>query len=214
LLYLYGKEKALFTFFFSCKGEDVTMFVVKEKFEDKSCREEIINAARVLVLKKGIEMTTFAEIATEAGISEEILASHYASKNEILFALAELQIIRVSDQLLSWIETVKREEAPEKIFQAAYDRIVFEEMRGKLHLYLVKEAINHDETLKIKFREKYLQWRKVIEETLAKFLHVDTDFKVFAQIILAALDGFIIQSLLGVEGNSSEEIAGFVLGGC
>ncbi|MCF6179205.1 MAG: TetR family transcriptional regulator C-terminal domain-containing protein, partial [Geopsychrobacter sp.] len=81
------------------------------------------------------------------------------------------------------------------------------------HLYLLQEAITNDEALKQRFREKYANWQRLIEETLAKILHADIDCRVFAQIILAALDGFIIQSLLGVEGLSLEEISRFVLGG-
>ena len=189
------------------------MFVAKDML-DKSGQEEIIAAARELVIEKGAELTTLADIARQAGISNETLKSFYSAKNEVYFALAERQILEISNQLLSWIEEVRQEEAPEKIFQAAFDKIVSEELWGKLHLYLVKEAINHDVSLKMLFRQKYQAWRKIVEDTLAKFLHVDTDYRIFAQIIIAALDGFLIQTLLGVEGISSEEIAGFVLGGC
>jgi len=176
-------------------------------------RERIIEVASRLVMEKGVESTSLADIAREVGISKGTLYYHYASKDDLIFDVAESHINQVTEQLLGWIEQVRQEATPEEIFRTVFEKIIAAQTRGKLHLYLLQEAITRNDDLKLRFREKYAKWQMLIEENVAKILHADIDFRVFAQILLAALDGFIIQSLLGVEGFSLEEVSRFVLGG-
>ena len=176
-------------------------------------RERIIAAASRLIMEKGIESTSLADIAQDVGISKGTLYYHYASKGELIFDIAESHINQVTEELLCWIEQVQQEVSPEEIFRMVFEKIIAATTRGKLHLYLIQEAITNDDALMLRFREKYANWQRLIEENLAKILHAEVDCRVFAQVILAALDGFIIQSLLGVEGLSLEEISRFVLGG-
>jgi hypothetical protein len=82
-------------------------------------------------------------------------------------------------------------------------------VRGKFHLYLLEEAILTDHGLKKRFGEKYREWKGLIETELDKVLPAhETGYGPLAALILAALDGLIIQSLLGLESLPLEEITG------
>jgi len=53
-------------------------------------RKQILEAALVLFLEKGINGTTMQDIADKAGISKGLIYRYFSSKNEILEAEAEL----------------------------------------------------------------------------------------------------------------------------
>ena len=65
-----------------------------------------------------------------------------------------------------------------------------------------------NEPLKQRFREKYKEWRLTLEDGLRKVLKNKTsDYGVLSYIILAALDGFTVQWMLGVEKIPIDGIA-------
>ena len=75
-------------------------------------------------------------------------------------------------------------------------RILAAETRGRLHLYLISEAGTANSALKQKFTERYADWRKTLLFGLNKVLKngAGTDDSP-AYLILAAIDGLIIQSM-------------------
>lgn len=57
-------------------------------------RSQILEAAQRLVAEKGWAATTYADICREAGISNGVLTYHFKSKEDIRFALFELELQR------------------------------------------------------------------------------------------------------------------------
>lgn len=57
-------------------------------------RSQILEAAQRLVAEKGWSATTYADICREAGISNGVLTYHFKSKEDIRFALFELELQR------------------------------------------------------------------------------------------------------------------------
>jgi AcrR family transcriptional regulator len=55
-------------------------------------RVQILEAAQRLVAEKGWPATTYADICREAGISNGVLTYHFKSKEDIRFALFELEL--------------------------------------------------------------------------------------------------------------------------
>jgi AcrR family transcriptional regulator len=52
-------------------------------------KKQIINAARILLLKYGSETVTMKRIATQVGVSEGAIYRHFESKNEIFSSLLD-----------------------------------------------------------------------------------------------------------------------------
>ena len=55
-------------------------------------RERIIHAARKLFISKGFHAATTAELAAESGVNVSLIYRHFASKDDIVFTVAEQQV--------------------------------------------------------------------------------------------------------------------------
>jgi AcrR family transcriptional regulator len=82
-------------------------------------RTQILEAAQRLVAEKGWAATTYADICREAGISNGVLTYHFKSKEDIRFALFELELKR-------WREEFRVAENVEKLGAAERARLALE----------------------------------------------------------------------------------------
>ena len=184
--------------------------MIKEDTEGQliSTRQSILDAASKLIAQKGVKDTSLADISKEVGISKGTLYYYYSTKNDIIYDIADIHLRQITDELLSWINNIEHNVAPEDILKVVFERISTAETRGKLHLYLISDAVTSNEPLKQRFREKYKEWRIALEDGLRKVLKNRTaDYRVLSYIILAALDGFTIQWRLGEEKIPIDGIA-------
>ena len=168
-------------------------------------RQKIIEAGSRLVAQKGIEKTSLADIAEEAGISKGSLYYYYASKNELIFDITEAHINQISENLFTIIEESKGNANWEELLKILFERILAADTRGRLHLYLVQQALNDNDDLKQRFRKKYQEWKVMIKDGFAMLEPNVTNHNVLSSLIIAALDGFLIQSLLELETISGDE---------
>lgn len=176
--------------------------MIKEAKENQSTntRQNILDAAGKLITQNGVNNTSLADIAKEVGISKGTLYYYYSSKDDIIYDIADIHLKQVSDELLSWIANIENDAAPEEIFAVVFDRILSAETRGKLHLYMISDAVMENNSLKERFRQKYTEWRIAIEDGIKIVLkNRKVNYEILSHIILAALDGFTIQRMLGVE---------------
>lgn len=174
-------------------------------------RQIILNVAGKLIIEKGIKNTSLADIAKEAGISKGTLYYYYSTKNNIIYEIADNHLKQITEELLSWIENIHNDADPKEILKVVFEKILTAETRGKLHIYLISEAVTSNDSLKKDFIEKYKEWRITLENGLRKVLKNRTmDYEIFSHIILSSLDGFTIQRMLGIEKIPIEDIALFL----
>lgn len=187
--------------------------VIKMTKEDSASqlintRQSILEAASKLIADKGLKNTSQADIAKEVGISKGTLYYYYSTKNDIIYDIADIHLAKITEELISWIDNIEHNIAPEEILKVVFEKISSAETRGKLHLYLVSDAVTSNEQLKKRFKEKYKEWRISLENGFRKVLKDRTaNSEVLSHIILASLDGFTIQWLIGVEQVPIEGIA-------
>jgi AcrR family transcriptional regulator len=167
--------------------------------------QQIIEAATRLMVQKGIQQTSLSDIANEAGISKGSLYYYYASKEDLVFDITDSHINQISENLFSIIETQKGNTHWKDILKILFDRIIAAETRGRLHLYLIQQALNGNEQLMERFRKKYREWNEMIRDGLEKIEPGNGDYAKFSLLIIAALDGFLIQSLLGVKTFTADD---------
>lgn len=179
----------------------------KEKRTKKQTvkKQKIIEAGTRLIVQKGIEKTSLADIAEEAGISKGSLYYYYASKNELIFDITEAHINQISENLFTIIEESKGNASWQELLKILFERILDADTRGRLHLYLVQQALNDNDELKQRFRKKYQEWKLMITEGFSMLEPNITNHKVLSSLIIAALDGFLIQSLLELETINGDE---------
>lgn len=179
----------------------------KEKKAQKQAvkRQQIIEAGTRLIVQKGIDKTSLSDIAEEAGISKGSLYYYYASKNELIFDITEAHINQISENLFAVIEESKGKASWEELLKILFERILDADTRGRLHLYLVQQALNDNDDLKQRFRKKYEEWKIMITEGFAKLEPRVGNHRILSSLIIAVLDGFLIQSLLELETITGEE---------
>lgn len=168
-------------------------------------RQKIIEAGTRLIVQKGIEKTSLADIAEEAGISKGSLYYYYASKNELIFDITEAHINQISENLFAIIEESKGNASWEELLKILFERILDADTRGRLHLYLVQQALNDNDDLKEKFKKIYQEWKNTIKDVFEMLEPGISNPNGIASIIIAALDGFLIQSLLEVNTINGDE---------
>ena len=185
--------------------------VINQKLSNT--KDSIIIAASKLMTIKGVKSTSLADIAKEVGISKGTLYYYYTTKNEIIFDIAEQHINQITSELFDWMETADTQVTPKDVIKVVFEKILTAETRGKLHLYLINNLLTNNEYLRNRFKEKYKEWRNMLEEGLEKVLkNRTTDYGTLATLVLASLDGLTIQWLLGVEKLPIDDIATLLAG--
>jgi len=175
-------------------------------------RNKIMRAAGELMAEKGIKETSLKDIAKKTKISAGTLYYYYSAKEDIIYDIADNNLKQITDGLLNWIDHTDAEKSREQILKTVFERILAAETRGKLHLYLISEAGTANLALKQKFTERYADWRKTLMFGLNKVLKNDaTDNNSLAYLILAAIDGLIIQNMFSDESMPIDDIVRLIV---
>ena len=67
-------------------------------------RRKILDAAMAMIGEKGVEKTSLAAISRAAGLSKGTVYYYYASKNELIFDIADLHMERITTALFDMID--------------------------------------------------------------------------------------------------------------
>jgi AcrR family transcriptional regulator len=172
-------------------------------------REKIVQAASHLIRERGIDNTTLADIAAAAGISKGTLYYYYTTKGDLIFDIADRHMNNLTDRIFRWLESSGTELPPRRIFRLVLDAVMHSRSRGQMHVYLIQEALTENPSLRQRFVDEYGRWRSIIEEGFARIYGSEGEYAVMARVLLATIDGLILQRLLGVDQLSFDEIAGF-----
>ncbi|SLM27888.1 Transcriptional regulator [Desulfamplus magnetovallimortis] len=169
-------------------------------------RQKILDAAMSLIAENGVDKTSLAMIAKKSGVSKGTLYYYYASKNDLVFDIADFNVDKISSAILSIGNMENGTASWEQLVKAFFDYLLSAEGRNRLHLYLVREAISGNELLQKRFRKTYAQWFSMVEDTYIKHNGNDKDARTKAKFFVAVLEGFILQKLLDVEKIDIEDI--------
>ena len=173
-------------------------------------RQQIIEAATQVIVQKGIDKTSLTDIAQAAGISKGSLYYYYATKNDLIFDITEAHINQISDNLFDIIENRRDNAEWKDILNILFERIMAAETRGRLHLYLLQQALNGNDELAERFRKKYREWNTMIRAGFSKIDPSGSEYTVLSTLIITALDGCLIQSMLGLEISPWREIINYL----
>ncbi len=173
-------------------------------------RQKIMDTAMNIIGEQGVDKITLARIAKASGLSKGTLYYYYASKNDLIFDIADFHMERISTELFAMIEN---EASPswESLLTAFFEILLTSEARSRLHLYLVREAVSGNTSLKKRFQKTYAQWFAMVDQAHSHMpgSHIDVSEK--SRFIVAVVDGFILQVLLGTDKTSVETIVRLML---
>ena len=111
--------------------------MVRTYKRDLTRKEQIVNAARKLVIKCGSENVTIRRIAGEVGVSEAAIYRHFKSKREILYLLVE----SIEINLISDLESQNRPEYG-RLENVLLNHLSALEMRRGISFQVIAEIIS------------------------------------------------------------------------
>ena len=174
-------------------------------------KTHILTVASGLILEKGIKDMSLKDIAKTAGISKGTLYYYYSAKEDIIYDIAERNMRQITDEILAWIKEDSETE-PEAILRSLFQKVLAADTRGRLHLYLLNNAFTSNEKLAENFRQLYVEWRSMLSDNLMKILPGEKEkADALSYLILAAIDGLMIQKMCGADEIPVSEIISLML---
>lgn len=174
-------------------------------------KENILAASTKLMAKKGIKNTSLADIAKEVGISKGTLYYHYSSKDDIICDMADMHLKVITNALIECLKDTGFHSSTEEFISVVLNKIAAIENHGRIHMYLICEAITENETLRERFRIKYIEWRKALEVEIQNGTKFKDDSYPISFLLIAIVDGLVVQSLLKTEKLPYGEISRFLI---
>ena len=101
-------------------------------------RQLLVDEARVLFAKKGLENTTMNDIAVSSGKGRRTLYTYFKSKEDIYYAVIESELERLSDKLDE--VAAKKIRPQEKVIELIYT-----------HLNMIRETVVRNGNLRAEF---------------------------------------------------------------
>ncbi len=178
----------------------------KLDYADVDNKQRIIETATKLFIKQGAHETSLADIAKELNISKGTLYYYYPTKSDLIFDVTDIYMKRLSGKLLKWVKNHDNKNSPEDIISVVFKIMFKTTNRGKLHIYLIYEAISYNKLLKQRIRSAYTEWQKMLEEALTEILPKEKEPAIVAEIILTMITGGVVHSALGIKMSPLPEV--------
>lgn len=142
-------------------------------------RQKLVDIARQLFAKKGIEGTTMNDIAVASGKGRRTLYTYFKSKEDVYYAVIESELERLSDKL---DEVAAKKTSPQdKIIELIYT-----------HLSMIKETVVRNGNLRAEFFRNIWMVEKVRkkfdEEEIELFRKVYADGKAEGEFDIDNID--------------------------
>ena len=153
-------------------------------------KEQIVNAARKLVIKCGSENVTVRRIAAEVGFSEAAIYRHFKSKKDILYLLIE----SIETNLIADLGSYNKRESG-RLDTILHNHLSSVEMRKGVSFQVIAEIISlGDKRLNRRIYEtieKYISKLKevLLEEIQNGTLHKDIDVDATSIILFSIVQG-------------------------
>ena len=178
---------------------------------NNTMKENILLSATELIAKNGIKNTSLADIAKALGISKGTLYYHYSSKNDLICAIADMHLEVITKAVLDCVHGIGTDDSSVNMVNLIMEKISSIEGRGRIHMYLLCEAITENDTLKESIKVKYFEWRNTLKQEISKTVKDNKDAEALSFLLVSVVDGLVVQGLLKSETVPYENIASFLL---
>ena len=168
------------------------------KRRDDIDKKKFIDAAEELILEKGANDFSLADLAKAMGISKGTLYYHYPTKDDLILDIIEEHMGQLSVDYIDWLERHKDDSISEERF---LDVVFFKGVklfnRAKMQIYMVNECMRGNESLRRRYVELWESWEKKLMEGLKRVFPEHTDKEGLAYMIMLILDGMVMEEAVG-----------------
>ncbi|MEG0050846.1 MAG: TetR/AcrR family transcriptional regulator [Terrisporobacter sp.] len=179
--------------------------------QNRNMKEDILLASINLMTKNGINNTSLADISREVNISKGTLYYHYSSKDDIIFDIADDHLNIISKALLDCLSRINSNSTTEEFVLVVLKNIHDIEGTGRIHMYLICEAIIGNEALRERIGVKYVEWRTALENQMTDIINNQSHAKAASFLLMSVVDGLVVQALLKAEKIPYSDIARFLI---
>ncbi|MEG1312507.1 MAG: TetR/AcrR family transcriptional regulator [Romboutsia sp.] len=178
---------------------------------NNTMKQTILLSATELITKNGIKNTSLADIAKSVGISKGTLYYHYASKDDLICDIADAHLKIITGAVLNCVQNVQTDHPKDEIIKSILEKISAIEGTGRVHMYLICEAITTNDSLKERIRLNYINWRFTLKSEIEKTFNTNESAEPLSFLLVSIVDGLVVQSLLKTEKIPFEGIATFLI---
>ncbi|EQK42518.1 TetR/AcrR family transcriptional regulator [Paraclostridium bifermentans] len=179
------------------------------KSNNTNMKENILLSATELITKNGVKNTSLSDIAKAVNISKGTLYYHYSSKDALISEIANTHLNAISESILQCIQGMDPNNPKEQMINLIMEKISDIEDRGRIHMYILCEAITGNDPLKEQIKLKYIEWRNTLKSEIVKISSKDAEALSF--LLVSIVDGLVLQGLLKTENLPFENIADFLV---
>lgn len=173
-------------------------------------KARIVDAAGRLLVERGPEELSLAAIADAAGISKGTLYYYYPTKEALVFDIAEKHVGEITDFVFGLMEAAGKDADPAELIYWLLHKHKKNQIRMRLHLNLVVQAMNGNADLRKRYQETYAYWQARALEALRRLFPEHDDPETLAHLLITTIDGLNVQTMLGLETVSEEKAARFL----
>ena len=179
---------------------------------NNNMKEHILDIAINLITHNGIKNTSLSDISKAAGISKGTLYYHYSSKDDLIFNIADVHLNIITDAVLECVKNIEKNSSKDELINLILRKIATIGSTGRIHMYLLCEAITGNDSLRERIKVKYIQWRTTLQDEIYKNLSESIDeAEAFSFLLISIVDGLVVQSILKTEKLPYEKIASFLV---
>ena len=179
---------------------------------NNNMKEHILDIAINLITHNGIKNTSLSDISKAAGISKGTLYYHYSSKDDLIFDIADVHLNIITDAVLECVKNIEKNSSKDELINLILRKIATIGSTGRIHMYLLCEALTGNDSLRERIKVKYIQWRTTLQDEIYKNLSESIDeSEAFSFLLISIVDGLVVQSILKTEKLPYEKIANFLV---
>lgn len=171
-------------------------------------KQKILAAARNVIIRNGANGATVRAIADEAGLTTGAIYHHYKNKDDLLYDLLD-DSLSVSTHIAQGMsnQDIPKEKVKQEISRETAERFK-KDAENRLQYHFAHEVLLGNEEVQAKLEVKYKEWTHRVEEILVNLYGLeDTRLnQALSSWLIGAVDGVVLQYLLGVNDNSVEEM--------
>lgn len=159
-------------------------------------KDKIIDAVEELISTKGVKHFSLRDVADKAQLSQGTIYYHYQTKDDLVFDVIARHIDGLQQEYILWLNRHEEDLLPERFLQVVFHKGVKLFDRAKMHIFLINECLGGNDALRIKFIEKYREWRKTLMIGVNKVFKNLVDPESFAYTLMLIIDGLVVQEIL------------------
>jgi TetR/AcrR family fatty acid metabolism transcriptional regulator len=174
-------------------------------------RAKLLEAATCVLARSGFERATLDEIVREAGFSKGAFYVHFDSKDDLFWAMLEERISRQQEAFRRAVDYSKSMDYNVRtILSAVFGLLGEDPLWGSLFMEFHAHAARN-ELVRRRLGTMYERWRQLIVDILSISVETgrmrrDADLELMATVLVATVEGSIIQSHLAPEAVRLEEM--------